>query len=128
MDIRAKEIDRKSAGFVAFVANAVTVEVVNATPVDTGKAQSNWRASVGSPLIGEIATQGTSKASTIAAAASVYRVFSSLGNRALFLTNNAGHIGELNAGKSPQAPAGFIGDAVRRGFAVGTRRKIRLSP
>lgn len=86
------------------------------TPIDTGKAISNWLASVGFPKTKEVephapgrfgSTKQLTVAETIAAAKESVKK-KKLG-QSLYITNNIQYMDALNKdGHSPQAPPGFI--------------------
>lgn len=86
-----------------------------ATPVDTGKARSNWRVSIGGPITSEIETFGpgsTASASAIAAGFSIFARY--VPGQDIYIRNNVPYIGALNRGHSKQAPPGYIEAAVDR--------------
>jgi len=84
--------------------------LIEATPVDTTRAESNWQVGLGSPRQTEIEPRGetrsTSGAATYAEADRVIR--NKKAGQTVYLTNPTKYIGRLNAGSSTQAPAGFI--------------------
>lgn len=87
----------------------IHANVVSRTPVDTGKARSNWRVSIGAPIGGEIDTFGpgsTASASSIAAGFAVFARY--VPGEDIYIRNNVPYIGRLNRGYSKQAPAGYI--------------------
>ena len=107
------------------VALAVDAAVVMATPVDTGRARSNWQVALGAAPTGtrapyspgeEGSTSGTNTQAAIEQgrqAISGYR-----GGQVIHITNNLSYIGRLNAGHSAQAPSGFVERAVLAGVAA----------
>lgn len=90
------------------------------TPIDTGWASANWVPSVDAPFIENSEPPDDISASQVAARSATAQqgVNSILGwnfnNGSIFSTNNVPYIGPLNAGSSPQTPAGFIQTAVER--------------
>lgn len=103
------------SGVIAIVGTSIGREIVPATPVDTGFARANWRPSLNAPAIvpvSELDPTGQATVARIATVSSRYRV-----GDTLFIVNNAPYIGALNAGSSPQAPAGFVQRSVREGTA-----------
>lgn len=68
------------------------------TPVDTGRARSNWLPSIGTPR--SDTTENLSGSTEIA---SNYK----LGQK-IFITNNLPYIKRLNEGHSTQAPSGYV--------------------
>lgn len=102
---------------VKAVAVAVDQTVVTATPVDTGRARSNWIVSLGSPSSVVIPTLGPGAlAAAIAQGASV--IASRRLKESIHITNNLPYIGLLNAGSSRKAPAGFVQLSVDNGFTT----------
>jgi hypothetical protein len=106
------------------VALSVDATVVSATPVDTGRARSNWVAEINSPATGtrepyspgkEGSTGGPNAQAAIEQARAVISTYKS--GQAVHLTNNLPYIGALNDGHSAQAPAGFVQTAVLNGIA-----------
>lgn len=103
---------------------AIDAAVVTATPVDTGRARSNWRVS-------------TEKQSDVYAAYAEGRSGSSAGENTsaalsqgqeavdaapaeanvMYISNNLPYIQPLNDGSSAQAPAGFVELAIQAGEA-----------
>ena len=121
--LRALQVRDGVDKVVRTAAIAVDEAVINKTPVDTGRARSNWIASIGAPTsetrqpfspgvklgLGESANATAAKAE----AASVInsRRFAS----AIFITNNVDYIGKLNNGSSLQAPKNFVQTSVQEG-------------
>ena len=86
------------------------------TPVDTGRARSNWLTSLGKPRTGTVEVGGApNPRSTIAQRKP---------GQVIFITNNLPYIQRLNEGSSSQAPANFVEMAVMEGERV--IRKGRL--
>ena len=104
-------------------------EVVLDTPVDTGRARSNWVGTLDAPFTGQLPpysplAQGKDpgkkfEANNAAAAISQSKAaisrFDVRKNRAFYVSNGVkdpktgrSYIGELNAGGSPQTRAGFV--------------------
>lgn len=104
-------------------ARAVTETVVFFTPVKTGAARSNWRASLDAPLTNTIAPHAPlvrgDREETANFRAAVQAANAVIAQRrrgqALFLSNNLEHIEELNNGSSRQSAAGFVERAIRAG-------------
>ena len=113
---------------------AITVDqvVVLMTPVDTGRARSNWIATINIPASGTrepffsgnnlgLAERANAQAS-IQAAQTVIATYTQ--NSTIFITNNLEYIGELERGKSPQAPTGMVSFAIEAGRS--TLASVRL--
>lgn len=115
-------VSNVDAGFRA-TALAVDQAVVIGTPVDTGRARSNWRVSSGSPVSGarEAYSPGkggsTSGPNTQGALAQGREAIQADRSGTIYISNNLPYIGELNDGTSAQAPAGFVQIAVQTGIA-----------
>jgi hypothetical protein len=101
------------------LSNGVLTELVMHTPIDTGRAKSNWIVGVNSLGAGPIpahdpgvlgSTFNENAQQAIAdGAQEIARVtFRDTVN----VTNNLDYIRKLNDGSSQQAPAGFVEDAV----------------
>ena len=114
-------------------AQVVLRSVVEGTPVDTGKARSNWTPELDRAFEGLFparvpgikgSTGDTNSVATIEAGAPVIEAFNIRENREIHITNNAGHIQALNDGHSQQAPADFVRIAVLEGLATVRGAKI----
>ena len=108
---------------VGAVIEEIGNEVVSATPVLTGFARANWRPSLNAPITDPVSFLDHSGAATISRIVTVARRWK-VGDTA-FIVNHAPYIGELNAGSSPQAPAGFVKDATARGVTAGIQKRAR---
>lgn len=95
--------------------------IVLATPVDTGRARSNWIASLDKPATGVIDAYapdadekpgqiGPNAAGAIAAADAV--LLQTQDFPVIYLSNNLPYIARLNDGSSVQAPAAFVQAAI----------------
>lgn len=108
-------------------------EVILATPVDTGRARSNWIVSLNAPVVlprepyAPGSKLGLSERANAQAAIDqgVDRINASQPKQDIYISNNVHYIGKLNdEGTSAQAPAGFVQSAVAH--AVAHVRKARL--
>lgn len=79
-------------------------QLVNRTPVDTGRARSNWIPSLNAPSALKVEPNQKIDVSSVLA---TYKV-----KDTVFISNNLPYIRRLNEGYSKQAPAGFVDDAV----------------
>lgn len=102
---------------------AVDATVVLATPVDTGRARSNWQVSLNVPITDDRdafapgkagSTGGTNAQAALNQGKGV--IDSAQPGSGIYITNNLPYIGRLNDGSSAQAPAGFVQDAVLQGI------------
>jgi hypothetical protein len=121
MAVLGQRIAKGIEGYVADVAKSIGEELVPTTPVKTGLARGNWRPSLRVPVSAATSLADPTGRATIARIASVgnqYRL-----GETMFITNHLPYIRSLNAGSSPQAPAGFVEAAVERGLEKATRRR-----
>jgi hypothetical protein len=108
------------------VALVVDREVVLETPVDTGRARSNWIASIAAPILSDHepyapgAKLGKSERANAAAAMEQAQLVISAVKSGddIYISNNVHYIGLLNEGSSAQAPSGFVQSAVLRGVSA----------
>lgn len=103
------QLDKAIGRTIQKLALAITANLIEITPVDTGFARANWVPSIRSPYRG-IDKSGGAQASGIASL-SGYR------SGVVFISNNTRYIRILDQGSSKQAPAGFVRSAVLRGIA-----------
>jgi hypothetical protein len=98
----------------------IVKDLIQATPVDTGKARSRWQVSTeASPTILDN-TGDPGVAGTLRRALSALDAVGTLReDQPLFIRNDADHIGLLNQGHSLQASAGFIESTIE-----GTLRRL----
>ena len=127
----AKAVEKNSADATRRAALAVDATVVLATPVDTGRARSNWQVEIGEAATGVIEPYVPGKESSTAgqnARAAIEQGKSKVaqykGGTAIHITNNLPYIGRLNNGWSAQAPSGFVEKAIIVGMMAA--RKAHL--
>ena len=93
------------------VAIGALTNVILSTPVDEGTARLNWLVGIGLARGETLLPSGdTSGQEAIAAGREVLAPEIIDGD--IHLTNNLSYITSLNEGTSPQAPAGFVEEAV----------------
>ncbi len=90
---------------IDFLVNT-TADLVDATPVDTGWARANWVPGLGTPSSDPVGTPEAIDSGAQSAGSSA--VLSYRFGQLAYIANNTPYIGALNAGHSPQAPAGFV--------------------
>lgn len=111
------------------------------TPVDVATARSNWRISVGRPLVGRIKAYlpypsrhrkpygagGTkSESANLSAVTSQGRArLATYEKGSIYISNNVPYIGPLDRGHSPQASSGFVARAVLQA-TLRTKPKIKV--
>lgn len=133
MRAAAKAVDKDASDAACEVAMAIVTDLAHRTPVDTSKALSNWRVSLGQP--GALAvpphvpgqhgsTQDASAAATIAAAKAV--LANKKPGQVIWISNVLPYIRRLNDGYSKQAPAGFVERAILIGRKISERVQIKL--
>jgi hypothetical protein len=129
--IYGRNVDKNIGRVVREVALVVDRELVLATPVDTGRARSNWIVNLGSAATGsrDPYTPGEKGSTGEAnAQAAIAQGNATIGLRKdgqdIYISNNLPYIGRLNEGSSAQAPAQFVEQAVQR--AVQVVRKARV--
>lgn len=117
-------VETNAMKLVRKVALSVDSTVVMGTPVDTGRARSNWQVEIGKPARGTVeayapgkegSTGGQNAQIALALGAGVIATYK--GGESIHLTNNLPYIGALNRGHSAQAPSGFVETAVLDGVA-----------
>lgn len=92
---------------------ATDAAVVIATPVDTGRARSNWQVELGQPASGVLESTDKSGQGAISQGKEAIAKYKS--GTSVNITNNLPYIERLNDGWSAQAPAGFVEKAVQIG-------------
>lgn len=123
--VRASYVTKNSDALVRDVALAVTKELVQSTPVKTGRARSNWRTLLYKPTNvlfwppNNIPGEGKPESPEAGAQRSIDEAQETVGaftggRRSIWIINNVPYIQALNAGSSPQAPPGFIEAATFR--------------
>lgn len=122
---RGRQVEEGVNEIVKKTAIVADREVVLSTPVDTGRARSNWLLSLGGPSTSEIEAyaqgKGGSSGAANANAAMAQAQAAVRGRRPeqdVYISNNLPYIGRLNDGWSAQAPAGFVQAAVQRAAAA----------
>jgi hypothetical protein len=96
-------------------ASVIGRELVRRTPVDTGRARTNWLGTVGEPA--NFSTSSTDYAAGQAEALRSIDRFK-LADKTIYLTNNLTYIQELEDGKSAQAPRGMAKQATAAGASA----------
>jgi len=124
IDDIANKLEKNGVELVKKVALAVDQAVVLSTPVDTGRARSNWLVSVDNPEERTVETYGESSASkAISQGSSEINSFGE-SNKAIYITNNLPYIQRLNDGYSAQAPAGFVEKSLQAGIEAARAGRL----
>lgn len=113
----------------ALVADQV---VVLSTPVDTGRARSNWIASIGLPATeerepyapGEKLGRGEGANAQAAIAQAQAEILTRRMGQDIYISNNLPYIGRLDEGSSAQAPANFVAKAIQAAISAVRRTKL----
>lgn len=107
----ADDLEIKALQAVSKLALSVNRTLVLSTPVDTGRARSNWLVALNKVEKGT--TQEVDKDGTEAQAKAIGVVTRyNLGDE-INIANNLPYIGRLNNGHSKQSPAGFVQKAIQ---------------
>lgn len=131
MRVVGRAVEDNASKLVRRVALAVDAEVVISTPVDTGRARSNWQTELNTAPEGtreaysegkEGSTVGPNTQAALDQARAT--VAAHKPGDTVHITNNLPYIGRLNDGWSAQAPSGYVETAVLTG--VRTIRGARL--
>ena len=131
----AKHVDANSNMLVKRTAIATLTEIVQRTPIDTGRAKSNWLVSTWGPMGGirepfAYGFQGSTKTANEQAtiADGTYRINQfriTFGMEKIYITNNLDYIELLELGSSKtQAPTGFVDLGMIQGAGVVHRSSL----
>lgn len=93
---------------VRAVALVVDAELINTTPVDTGRARANWLPSLNTPDVRIV--EPNSAPLLLTTELKSFKL-----SDTILITNNLPYIRRLNDGSSKQAPKGFVDKALRKG-------------
>ena len=102
-----KKVVERHENAVRAVAFIVDATVVQMTPVDTGRARSNWLPSINTPSRLTVQPGGKTEMRSVIQG---YKL-----SDTIYITNNLPYIERLNNGWSQQAPAGFVDMAINAG-------------
>lgn len=129
---RGRQVEAGANRIKREVALIADREVVLATPVDTGRARSNWIVSLQAPILAEREPYAPGEGLGISERANAQgaidqgkdRINAAKPGQTIFISNNVYYIGFLNDGTSAQAARGFVQTAVMQ--AVGSVRGARI--
>ena len=129
---RGRRLETRTNRLKREAALIVDREVVLATPVDTGRARSNWIVSLSVPVLSPIGPyapgsklgKGERANAEAALQQGRERINAARGPQDIYISNNVNYIGRLNEGYSAQAPAGFVQSAVARAVAHVRRSRV----
>jgi hypothetical protein len=115
------------------IADSALTELVMRTPIDTGRAKSNWTVGINSLGSGPIPAHDPGVAGSTfnqnaqqAISDGQAVIATARSGQTINITNNLDYIRKLNDGSSVQAPAGFVEDAVV--IAIHSVPNIRIVP
>lgn len=94
--------------------------IVLKTPVDTGRARSNWLVGLGVARRETIQSQDQSGAHAIQEGART--IAQSKPYQNIWISNNLPYIGELEVGHSRQAPTGMVRQSISEALSVAGNR------
>lgn len=130
---RANGLGNNLTKMVRRVALIIDGAVVISTPIDTGRAKSNWIVQMNhgaSNVIGPYAPGegGSTEAANISAATAqaeaVIAGYESGRDWEIYISNNVEYIGDLNRGTSAQAGENFVEEAIALGVAAARRARL----
>ena len=116
------EIAQAADRTVRMAALAADQAVVMATPVDKGRARSNWIVQMNAPARATIeayapgsggSTGAANAAGALSQGQAVISGYDGDRHSGIVISNNLPYIGALNNGSSRQAPAGFVQKAIQ---------------
>lgn len=118
----ARQVEKAAWEAQRQTALVIDQAVVLGTPVDTGRARSNWRVSVGSASRGTIDPYAPGRKLGLGEGANAQAAINqglqalagSTGGKAIHIGNNVHYIGKLENGHSPQN-RGFVKAAILEG-------------
>lgn len=125
MLVRAARVVENANKVVRGAAIVADQAVVVGTPVDTGRARSNWIASIDAPSEDELLGPGFDKSGQ-AAISSAAKVIAGRKTGDIFLTNNVPYIIPLEEGHSAQAPEGMAKQAVAAAADYVKRTTVKI--
>jgi HK97 gp10 family phage protein len=113
----AVNIEANSSAIVKKAAIEISNAVIQATPVDTGRARGSWFANIGGPSNDKL-PEGQHGKGGQRMSANAGLISRAKDPTAIHITNNLQYMKYLNAGSSRQAPANFVGKAISAGIAA----------
>jgi hypothetical protein len=116
INLKASKIPENANKIKRKAALAIDQTVVLATPVDTGRARSNWLVQLNSPETSPIEPYSPGKklgkSDSANASAAIAQGLSVIAQAkpgdTIYISNNLDYIAKLNAGSSQQAPSMFV--------------------
>ncbi len=131
MKIRGDHIPIGTSNLIRKMALSIDQQIVKRTPVDTGRARSNWIVNVGSAAaetVEPFLPDGNAGATRGALAQAQQAIASAPAfTKEIHITNNLSYIGELNNGSSAQAPKNFVELGIRDGSRIVLGGKVKIT-
>lgn len=132
IEIDAKKLEANVHEILQQVSRAIHAELVDLTPVDTGRARSNWIVTQNEPANFGILPyhpgfqlgRGETANKTAAIMQGIVATNDVSARTQVWITNNVIYIGELNDGYSRQTPAGFVELGIAKGVLVGGKLNV----
>lgn len=122
LDNLARQVEVGTQDMLKRVALNIDSALVLTTPVDTGRARSNWQVSIGKSALGTVDAPVSPSEAIGNAKSELSKLRDS--DSSVHITNNLPYIQRLNEGWSPQQPAGFVDQAIAT--VVGSIHKQRI--
>ena len=119
---RGQRLEENANQAVIEMAGTILQTIVQATPVDTGRARGGWQAAVGAAPRGDTGLLDRSGATAVAGGRA--RLATRRLGQDIFIANNVEYIGFLNQGSSAQAPANFVRQAIIEGVISFRQRRL----
>ena len=113
------KVQRREDVFVQELSRELFTSVIEATPVDTGRAVANWKASIGAPDAPVTEDTDPSRSATLAAMNGVVDE-AKAGDR-VWLANNLFYIGMIERGTKATPPVGMVATALASAPAMTAR-------
>ena len=102
----AKSVGARADQVPRIVAVQISGQIIERTPVDTGRAKGNWQATIETPASDTLKDEDKPGSDTVQ---KVYRVANDFkAGNVFYLVNNLPYIRRLEQGWSQQAPAGMV--------------------
>lgn len=90
------------------IALDLSARIIQATPVDTGRARANWMLGIGTPDLSTSSDEDKSGHTTTASVMSGLENYNYESGHSIFITNSLPYIARLENGHSKQAPNGMV--------------------
>lgn len=127
MVLRGASVADRADNLTRSVALAVLSTVTTETPVDTGRARSNWLVALGAPRREVVESYGEDSAASAAQTLGSGVIAGYRSGYAIYISNNLPYIGRLNDGWSAQAPSGFVQTSVAEAVRIVAKGQLVVS-